>query len=191
MQSLVRLLLTTWTYDYIGTQEKREKATELFLLSYLAVSDHCLVLLDRERVIGFIAGHEGSEDTILRREYEEKRKSWSKDKEIRLLLAYNDIIHSVNEGMTEEYQPSGSEITLLIVDPAYRNQSLGSFLLLSLKQRMKGPFYLYSDLDCSYRFYLHCGFQIKAEKEMEYSFFGKKKTFHSLLFQAPDCPKGY
>ncbi len=182
MASLIRILLSTWTYDNMSSEENRGKATELFLLSYLVVSDHRYVLLDKNNIIGIILAHETGIDIEAKQEYEEKRSLFCKDKDVASLLVYNDIIHSVNDRLAEECSPKGKEITLLILDPSHRNRGLGAFLLQELYTHLEGPFYLFSDLDCSYSFYLRNGFRIQAEKEEEYSFFGKRKTFHSFLF---------
>ncbi|WP_125711791.1 GNAT family N-acetyltransferase [Companilactobacillus kedongensis] len=78
----------------------------------------------------------------------------------------------VNQAMLEDLQSKISldgEITLFAVDPARKDQGIGSKLLKSLEQQFpEKQVYLFTDSNCSYQFYQHRNFeQFDARRMLE------------------------
>jgi len=78
----------------------------------------------------------------------------------------------VNQAMLEDLQSKTNldgEITLFAVDPARKDQGIGSKLLKSLEQQFsEKQVYLFTDGNCSYQFYQHRNFeQFDARRMLE------------------------
>ncbi len=184
--ALIPVLLDTWDYDNHSTLENRKKATELFLLHDLSISDYRRVLLIDEEVCGIICGKTDKDfvdsgfsslDSALLKEYR-------KNPDIDELASYNDVVFHANEVLIQRYKKPCDEITLLILGSLAKGKGCGRRLMEHFlgERKENRPIVLTSDKDCNYHFYEHMGYKIINQDVFDYEMFQQKKKMESFLF---------
>ncbi len=186
IDSLLPVLLKTWDYGFSFVEEKRRKATELFLYHCLALSDYRKVLTVSSQVIGvmLVSTIRRYQDSHYSSLYQRLSEEYRKDKEVDELCKYNDVVFLSNETLKKNRKEDFEEIILLILDKDYQGNGYGRILLdeYHASRDKSHPVLLTSDEDCNYRFYLHFGYEIVSECTLPYEFCFNKEILHSFLF---------
>ncbi len=184
--ALIPVLLETWDYDNRSTLENRKKATELFLLHDISISDYRKVLLIDNEVCGILCGRTDKKflDSDFSSLYASLSKEYRKNPDINQLANYNDVVNHADEELTQHYKKSNDEVTLLILNSSTKGKGCGRRLLedFANERKEKLPIILTSDKDCNYHFYEHMGYKIIEQQVFDYEMFQQKKKMESFLF---------
>lgn len=186
IESLIPVLLDTWDYDFRSSLENRKKATELYLLHALSISDYKKVLLIDRKVSGVITGQLecGYIDENYLKLYSTLSKKYRNDEEVNELCKYNDVLIKADEELTSTFNERQQEVVLLILSSLTKGKGCGKLLLeeFDSKRDKSISVVLTSDTDCNYHFYEHFGYKIIDSKKYEYEYFNKKEILESYLF---------
>lgn len=186
IESLIPVLLDTWDYDFFSSLENREKATELYLLHALSISDYKKVLLIDGKVSGVITCQLecGYIDEYYSKVYSTLSKEYRNDEEVNELCKYNDVLIKADEELLATVKERKQEVVLLILSSLTKGKGCGKLLIeeFDSKRDKSIPAVLTSDTDCNYHFYEHFGYRIISSKKYEYEYFNKNEILESYLF---------
>ncbi len=184
--ALIPVLLETWDYDNHSTLENRKKATELFLLHDLSISDYRKVLIIDDEVCGILCGKKDRDflDPDFSSLYSSLSKEYRKNPDIDQLSNYNDVVNHADEELVQRYQKPYYEVTLLILGSSTKGKGCGRRLLENFSDEREEnlSIILTSDKDCNYHFYEHMGYKIIDQHAFDYEMFQQKKKMESFLF---------
>lgn len=184
--TLIPVLLETWDYDNRSTLENRKKATELFLLHDLSISDYRKVLLIDNEVCGILCGRKDKKflDSDFSSLYNSLSREYRKNPDINQLANYNDVVNLADKELIQRYKKPSDEVTLLILSSSTMGKGCGRRLLedFANERKEKIPLILTSDKDCNYHFYEHMGYKIIEQQVFNYEMFQQKKKMESFLF---------
>ncbi|GAB1476775.1 GNAT family N-acetyltransferase [Bacillota bacterium] len=96
--------------------------------------------------------------------------------------AYDEANKAILDDYLRKNTPDG-EICFLAADTAIQGKGIGSLLIKELSRREKDKLiYLFTDNNCTYRFYEHKGFERAEEKEIEMDLRGKVLQLTCFLY---------
>ncbi len=181
-ESVRHLVGKAWYEEYEDNPKIYRLYTGYYLYHYVAESSYRIVVKDNDKVIGFLFGNTSKVNVFHYLKYELRvfllglKACFSKlgRRGIKITLKTN----RVNKRLRKICKGRGAELSLFIVDEAYRGQGIGSQLEKSYLQYLREEhfdfIYLYTDTYSDYQFYDQKGFDQVAGIKVDFKIKGEE-----------------
>lgn len=190
-EDIKNLIINEWFIEYPFNKKVINKYATGYLYMYLAKSNYLkLVVNDDNKVIGFIFAKIGKVSFFNTLKYNLKLFfscfGLLFTKEGRRGLKINRITNKTNKVLFKDYKKTYFNcIELLIVDKNTRGLGIGSSIVKELESFIKTsnnlPIYLFSDTYSNFNFYLHKGYTLLKELDVDFKVEGEDPSKYCII----------